>query len=155
MAREGFSRGDLLLFVAVLAVAGAAVSAYLTYEWYAAFGSSVCDLNNYFSCSVVGQSAYASIAGIPTSTVGLAGFLILLGLAVGAFRGRERIGPWSVDRWLLVFAGLGALVGLGLTLIEMFVIRAICIFCALGFAIDLGILYLAWRLGRAPLAAGA
>ena len=155
MAREAFSRGDLLLFVAVLAVAGAAVSAYLTYEWYAAFGSSVCDLNNYFNCSAVGQSAYSSFAGIPTATVGLAGFLILLVLAVGAFRGLERIGPWSVDRWLLVFASLGALVGLGLTLIEIFVIHAICIFCALGFAIDLGILTLAWRLSSAPLAAGA
>ncbi len=155
MAREPFSRGDLLLFIAVLAVGGAAVAAYLTYEWYTAFSSAVCVINPLFDCKAVGTSPYASFAGVPTSLVGFGGFLILLGLAVVAFRGVERIGPLSVEMWILAFAVLGALVGLGLTLIEIFVIQAICIFCVLGFAIDLGILYLGWRLRPAGAATGA
>lgn len=148
MARERWSRGDVLLLVAVLAAAGAAVAMYLAYEWYTAFGSSVCDIGNYFSCSAVGTSSYASIGGVPTAFIGLGGFLILLGLSVAALRGIEALGPWSVDTWILAFAVIGALAGFGLTLVEIFIIRAVCLFCAAGFALDLGVLALAWRLRR-------
>lgn len=148
MTRESFSRGDLLLLTAIFSAAGAAVAAYLAYEWYAAFNSSVCDINSYFSCRAVGQSSYASIAGVPTALVGLGGFVILLGLSLGAFRGVERIGLWSTDSWILLFASLGALVGLGLSYLEVFVIQAVCILCATGFALDLGILAVAAVLRR-------
>ncbi len=148
MARARMSRGDLLLLNAVLAAAGAAVAVYLTYEWYTAFESAVCDFNSFFSCSAVGRSSYASIAGVPTSLIGLAGFLILLGLSVASFRGIETVGPWSVDTWTLVFSVVGACVGLGLSLIEVFIIRAVCVLCAAGFALDLGILGVAWKLRR-------
>ncbi len=155
MAREPFSRGDLLLFSAVLAVGGIAVAGYLTFEWYTAFGSSVCDLNNYFSCAQVGKSPYAAVAGVPTSLLGFGGFVLLLVLSVLALRGTEWIGPWSVDGWIFLFAVLGALVGFGLTLIEIFVIQAVCVFCAIGFVLDLGILALAWSLRRGASAAAA
>ncbi len=143
MARAGLSRGDLLLLAAVLAAAGAVVSAYLTFEWYVSFTSTFCDISSYLSCSAVGTSSYAAIDGIPTATVGLAGFLILFGLAFAAFRGHARLGPWSTDAWTVLVASLGALTGLGLTLIEIFVIEHICILCAAGFALDLGILAVA------------
>ncbi len=144
------SRGDLLLLLAILAAAGAAVSAYLVYEWYASFSSAVCDINAYFSCSAVGRSAYAAVDGVPTATVGLAGFLVLLGLSLEGFRGRRRLGSWSLDRWTILFAALGAIVGLGLTLIEVLVIQAVCVLCAAGFALDLGILGVALSLPRKP-----
>jgi len=143
MAREPLSRADLLLFGAVLSVAGVADAAYLVWEWYAAATSTACDINNYFSCTTVRNSVYSSFLGIPTAAVGLGGFLILLALFVLAFRGRERLGPWPVDIWLLLFATLGALVGLALSFIEIFVINAVCLFCAAGFALDLGILAIA------------
>lgn len=149
MARERLSRGDLLMVAAILAIAGTVVAAYLTYEHFVSYNSSFCDINNFWNCSAVGKSPYGAVAGIPTSTVGLGGFLILLGLTIAAFRGVTLIGPWTVDRWLFVFAVLGALIGLGLTLIEIFVIHAICILCATGFALDLGIVALAVLLPRA------
>ena len=142
------SRGDLLLLNAILAAGGVAVSIYLTYEKLVAFSSSFCDLNNYFSCSVVGSSAFASIGPVPTALVGFAGFLLLLGLSIAAFRGVERIGPWSVDGWTLALAIVGALLGLGLTFVEVFVIQAVCLLCAAGFALDLGILAIAVVLRR-------
>ena len=148
MAREPLSRGDLLLLGALLAVAGIADSAYLTYEKYAAAASQACDLNPFFNCTVVQTSPYSSVLGIPTAVLVLGGFVILTALFVLAFRGVERIGPWSVDFWLLLFATLGALIGLGLSLIEVFVIHAICLFCAAGFGLDLGILALAAVLRR-------
>lgn len=135
------SRGDLLLLVALLAVFGVVDAVYLTYQWYQAASASWCDLNPLWSCTAVRESPYASFGGVaPTSLVGVAGFVVLLALAVLALRGVEKVGPWSVDRWLLVFAILGSLVGLGLSIIEVFVIHAICILCVLGFVLDLIIL---------------
>lgn len=148
MARGGFSRGDLLVLVAVLALFGVADSAYLTWQWYEAANATWCDLGSYFSCSRVRESLYAAVGGIPTAVVGVAGFAILLGLAVLAIRGWEMLGPWSVGRWIFRLAFLGGALGLFLTLLEVFVIQAICILCVLGFALDLGILGAAWLLLR-------
>lgn len=148
MAREGLSRGDWLLLAAILSAAGAAVSALLTWQWYTGQASGVCDVSPFWNCTIVRNSTWSSFAGIPTATAGLAGFVILLGLSVAALRGIDRLGPWSTDAWLLAFAVLGALIGLGLSLIEVFVISAVCIFCATGFALDLGVLGVAVVLRR-------
>lgn len=148
MAREGLSRGDLLLLGAVLSAAGAGISAYLTWAKIASSISAVCNVNAFVNCEVVLVSPYSSFLGIPTATVGLGGFLILLSLFLLGFRGRERIGPLSVDTWVLGFAALGALAGLGLTFIEVFVIQAICLFCVAGFVLDLAVLGTAYLLRR-------
>lgn len=145
----GLSRGDRLLLIAVLAAAAMADSGYLTFQYYEAASSSWCDLSSFFNCTLVRQSPYAAIGGVlPTATIALAGFLVILLLVVLAFRGRERLGPWSVDRWILVLAVLGGLAGLGLTFVEIFIIQAVCILCVIGFALDLGILGIAWTLDR-------
>jgi len=143
MAREGLSRGDLLLLVAVLAAFGIADSLYLTWQWYDTASASWCDLDTYFSCTKVRESTFAAIGGVPTAIVGVAGFAILLSLGLLALRGRDALGPWPTTRWLLAFASSGAAIGLGLTLVEVFVIQAICILCVLGFALVLGILAVA------------
>lgn len=150
MPRESMSRGDVLLIIAVLAVFGVVTSAYLAWQWYEAARATWCDLGDYFSCTKVRESPYAAVAGIPTAAVGIVGFAILFVLAALALRGIDRIGPWSLDRWLLFFAILGALTGIGLTFVEIFVIQAICILCVLGFVLDLGILGLAAILVRSP-----
>ncbi|OGS48513.1 MAG: hypothetical protein A3K68_00880 [Euryarchaeota archaeon RBG_16_68_13] len=150
MAGASLSRGDLLLLVVVLGAFGIADSAYLAFQFYEAPGKSWCDLSDYFSCTAVRESPYASFAGIPTAVVGVVGFGILLSLAILALRGREEIGPVRVTDALLAFAILGALAGTVLTLIEIFVIQAICILCVIGFALDLGILGLALLLRAAP-----
>lgn len=143
MAREGFSRGDLLLLVAVLAAFGIADSLYLTWQRYEAASASWCDLDTYFSCTKVRESTFAAIGGVPTAIVGVAGFATLLALGLLALRGRDVLGPWPTTRWLIAFAALGAAIGLGLTVVEVFVIQAICILCVLGFALVLGILAVA------------
>ena len=150
MARERMSRGDLLLLVAVLAAFGIVDAAYLTYQWYEAAAHTWCDFDPFWNCTAVRTSIYASLGGVvPTALVGAAGFAILMVLAVLALRGVEKVGPWSVGRWLLAFAALGGILGVGLTLVEIFVIQAICILCLLGFILDLGILGVAVLAGRA------
>jgi len=134
------SPGDLLLLTATLAVFGIATSAYLTWQWYEAANRTWCDLDAFFSCTKVRESPFSAVAGLPTAFVGVAGFGILLAFSVSALRGIERVGPFTTTRWLWIFASVGALVGIGLTFIEIFVIQAICLLCAIGFALDLGIL---------------
>ena len=148
MSDERISEGDLLVLVILLSVAGCAVSGYLTWQWYQAASSTWCDVSSYFSCSRVRESPYSAVAGIPTAVVGLLGFLALSALAALLFLGRPAIGPVRVLPALLVLASLGAVIGVGLTVIEVAVIQAVCILCATGFAIDLAILALVivlWR----------
>lgn len=147
MATTSLQRGDLLMLVAVLAAVGVADAAYLTYEWYVP--ANFCDISPTLNCSKVRASPYAVIGGVPTAVVGLGGFLILLGLAALGLRGVPSLWRWSTDQWLLAFALLGAAIGVVLTLVEIFLIGAICILCVVGFALDLGIVGLAVMLRRA------
>ena len=133
--------GDKLLLIAVLAAAGTVVALYLT--WYYYNPSPWCTFSPGWDCEKVRNSVFGNVGGIPTATVGVAGFAIMLALAVLPFRGVERVGPWTTDRWLLVFAIMGALIGLGLTIVEIFVIESICVLCLVGWFLDLGILGLA------------
>lgn len=155
MVGSRLSRGDLLLLSAVLAIAGAGDAAYLTWMWYSEAGASWCDINAYLSCSAVGRSVFASFAGVPTAVIGFLGFGLLATLAVLALRGSQRILGRRIEVAVLGVAILGAIIGAGLTILEAFVIQAVCILCAFGFVLDLGILGLAAALVRtvpAPIA---
>ncbi|HKZ98878.1 MAG TPA: vitamin K epoxide reductase family protein [Thermoplasmata archaeon] len=147
MARTRLTRGDLWLFAAILAGFAVADAAVLTWQWYAPSGTW-CDLGTYFSCTRVRESPFASVAGIPMAGIGLAGFAGLLGLALAGLLGVERLGPLAPARDLLILAGVGGVLGAVLTGIEVFVIESVCLLCAIGFGLDLGVLGLAWRLRR-------
>ncbi len=148
MPDERISEGDFLVLVVLLSIAGTVVSGYLTWQWYEAASSSWCDVDAYFSCSRVRESPYSAVAGIPTATVGVAGFLSLLGLTILLLLGRRSIGRIRMLPALLAFASVGAAIGAGLTVIEVAVIQAVCVLCAAGFAIDLVILGLVVTLSR-------
>jgi len=146
------TRGDLLLLIAVLAAFGVVDSAYLTWQWYAAASASWCDLDAFFSCTRVRESPWAAVGGVPTATVGLAGFALLFALALGLLTGRTSIGPWPISTWLVALAGVGVGIGAALTLVEVFVIQAVCILCTLAFGIGLASFAAALPLARdAPL----
>jgi uncharacterized membrane protein len=147
------SRGDLYLLVAMLAAFGIVTSAYLTWQWYEAAGASWCDLDAYFSCTKVRESPWASVADIPTATVGVVGFGVLLVLGLAGLRGWASLGPWPMVRWLLGFSSAGVAIGTGLTLVEVFVIQAVCVLCVLAVGLGLGAFGGSVglvRIGRAP-----
>ena len=103
------SRGDLLLLVAVLAVFGVVDAAYLTWEWYAAPSASFCDLNSYWSCSEVRNSPFASIGGVvPTSVIGLGGFLFDGALFFMYYVGQGLGMIFQAVGFLLVFLGIAS-----------------------------------------------
>ena len=76
------------------------------------------------------NSVYAKIYGVPVAFIGLAGYLVLLGLALAAL---ETEG--SAQRRLLGLGFVLALGGVGfsayLTYIELYVLEAICVWCVI------------------------
>lgn len=116
-----------LIVIAILALAGVAVSAYALWQHYAPLGSGFCNLSETFSCDLVNQSAFSDVFGIPVAGIGIVGYGLLFALALGALFDPSfapRILPWAL---------VAALAGFGfsayLTYIELFVIGAACVLC--------------------------
>ncbi len=155
MGRWHLSRGDLLLLVLILALFGVGDSAYLAAQWYNGSSASWCDVSPYLSCTRVGESSYAAAGGVPTAMAGVVGFLLLTALSSLALLGVPVSGRWRWEAWMVGLAGAGTAVGVGLTLVEVLVIQALCPLCLLGFLLDLAILGLAVALVRVPSGSGA
>ncbi len=113
------SERRLRVAIAVLAIAGVGVAAYLTYVHYA--DTEAFCVAGGGGCEKVQSSEYAELAGVPVALLGLVGYgLILASLAVPGEPGG-------------LAAALLALVGFGfsayLTYLELFEIDAICQWC--------------------------
>jgi uncharacterized membrane protein len=108
----------LRLAVLVLALAGLAIAAYLTYVHYAEL-EPVCGLGG--DCERVQTSDYADVAGIPVALLGLIGYaLILASLFVPG-----ELGVVACATFALVGFGFSAY----LTYREIVTIDAICTWC--------------------------
>jgi uncharacterized membrane protein len=109
----------------VLSLLGILVSGYLSVKRLTG-GSLAC--SRWAQCDAVNNSGYAKIYGVPVAFIGLAGYLVLLGVALAAL---QTWGP--THRRLLAISFVLALGGVGfsayLTYIELFVIEAICNWC--------------------------
>jgi uncharacterized membrane protein len=109
----------------VLSALGVLVSGYLSLKRFTG-GSLAC--TRWAECDVVNNSIYAKISGVPVAFIGLAGYLVLLGLALAALRSSG-----VAQRRLLTSSFLLALGGVGfsayLTYLELYVIEAICVWC--------------------------
>lgn len=103
--------------IASLALAGVVVSVLALHVHYST-ETQPCSINEKWDCGVVNHSPFAEIAHIPVAALGIAGYLLLAGLALA----RQRI-----------LLALAAVVGLGfalyLTHIEKDVLMAWCIYC--------------------------
>jgi uncharacterized membrane protein len=110
--------------VAVLALVGVAISAYLTWVHYADIEPLCSAISN---CARVQTSKYAELGGVPVALIGLLGYLAILGSLVV---------PGEDGRVLGLFL---ALVGVGfsgyLTYLELGVIHAICQWCVASAAV--------------------
>jgi vitamin-K-epoxide reductase (warfarin-sensitive) len=103
--------------LALLAVIGIAVSALALREHYRT-DTSPCSINEKWDCGIVNHSPYAVLWGIPVATIGIAGYLLLGGLALA--RRYLALSPLS----------LGALAfSLYLAHIEAHLLGVWCIYC--------------------------
>lgn len=121
---EPGGRGRLWMPV-VLSAFGILVSGYLSVKRFTG-GSLAC--SRWAQCDVVNTSVYAKIYGVPVAFIGLAGYLVLLGVALAVL---QSSGP--TQRRLLGLSFLLALGGVGfsayLTYLELYVIEALCNWC--------------------------
>lgn len=136
--------------VALLALIGAFISAYLLLYSLGYYGYILCGTG---ACEVVQSSRYAVFLRIPVPGWGLAwyGGMLVLALA-GAARGVEARGP---GRLLALGAAAGLAFTVYLTFIEAFVLQAWCRWCVVSAVLSVLIFLLVapWRwLKREPAA---
>jgi uncharacterized membrane protein len=109
--------------VAVLALAGIAVSAVSLYHHYGTSQTSYCDFGATFNCDVVNRSVYSTVLGVPDALIGILGYAVLFVLA--------RFYRTKAEMPFIILgastAGLGF--ALYLTYIEKFVLATWCILC--------------------------
>src|SRR5215470_3888148 len=65
----------------ILALIGLTASSLALREHYRPYGDAPCDINDRWDCGIVNHSPYAVIKGVPVAAVGMAGYLLLGGLA--------------------------------------------------------------------------
>lgn len=111
--------------LALLAVVGILIALYLTLYKMGVIGVLSCSIG---SCETVNTSKWSMLLGIPIAEWGLAAYLALFGLAIaGSAEAREQ--SITIARLLVALAGWSMLFSAWLTYLELFVIRAICIWC--------------------------
>jgi uncharacterized membrane protein len=113
----------LLLLIAVLSLAGVAISSVSLQHHYAKSATAYCDLAENFSCDIVNRSAYSSVMGFPVAGIGIAGYLALLALST-VYRSRV-----ETPGRLLLAALAGLVFALYLTYVEARVLYTWCILC--------------------------
>jgi uncharacterized membrane protein len=131
---------------ALLALLGLFDAAYLALERTLGDTSIFCPTGG--GCTTVQSSAYATLLGVPVAYIGVAGYAVLLGLALLSLS-VDRLAGLSVPALLLVFASGGLLFSLYLTYLQLFEIKAICFWCVISALLELGIwaaALLDWRL---------
>jgi uncharacterized membrane protein len=119
----------------LLALIGLGDSLYLTVQHLS--GKSVkCSVTN--GCSAVLGSAYATVAGIPTASLGMLAYFVAFSLATLALFGyvwaRTALALWVVPMVLTT---------LGLLYVQAFVLHAFCQFCLLSAGLTLALAVLA------------
>ena len=92
-------------------------------------------------CNIVQSSRYASILGIPVAVLGLLNYLTLGGIWVWR-RALTNRSPGFVSYSLLILTTVGLLFSIYLTLLELFVIHAICIWCLTSAVVTTGLFIL-------------
>ena len=80
----------ILRGIALVALAGLAVSSVSLVHHYGREQTSYCDLGASFNCDIVNRSVYSAVLGIPVALIGILGYLGLLGLAT-VYRTRPRL----------------------------------------------------------------
>lgn len=136
------------MLIAALAFAGIFLAVYLTLYKLGAIGELACSVGQ---CETVNLSRWATFLGLPVAAWGTGFYLIVFAVAFLGTADRFAEASW-VPPALLGLTGWGVVFSGWLTYLELFVIRAICMWCVVS-AILVVILFvlsaLEWRAHRA------
>lgn len=131
--------------IAVLALAGIAVSSVSLYHHYGTSKTNYCDFGENFNCDIVNRSTYSTVLGIPDALIGILGYAALLALATLYRRKAE------TPVMLLMASVVGLGFALYLTYIEAFVLATWCILCLSSLTIIFLIAVLSAYLATTPI----
>ena len=153
-------RGGLAFAVIILATA-TVVAGYLVLHHVRSVGdpfySRVCNPSHTWlglplACDDVAQSAFGSLAGVPISVLGVAFYLVLLGLAALAYARRDALGQralsllWGGTLFAVAYAAV-------LLVAQVLVIHAFCPFCLALYGLHVALLAaVLWSAGLSPKA---
>lgn len=131
------------LSVAALSAAGLVLAGHLAYAKLAGGSALFCEAGS--GCDVVQASRYAVFLGLPTALWGAGLYAAIGGIALSGLDAR---------RWLAAFllAVAGASFSAYLTFLELFVIRAVCVYCVASAVIAVALF--GRLLARRPRATG-
>lgn len=113
----------LFAIIAILSLAGLALSAVSLQRHYAKSDTNFCDFSQKFSCDIVNRSEWSEITGIPVAGIGVAGYVALFLLST-FWKSR----PETPTR-LLAASAAGFVFALYLTYVEAFDLKTWCILC--------------------------
>lgn len=111
-----------------LALAGLAVSIYLTVEHFTAGVTLACPVGGAVDCAEVTSSDQSRFLGIPVAVLGLVFFAAMLALCLPRVWAVRDPRVW---KGRLVAAGVGLAFALWLIFAEIFIIEAICLWCTI------------------------
>lgn len=120
---------NLMSVIAVLALAGVAVSGLSLYHHFGKSKTSFCDIGQTFNCDLVNRSPYSVVAGVPVALIGVLGYCAILALCTVY---REKA---ETPVMLLIAAVAGLLFAVRLTYIEAHALGVWCILCLSSFAL--------------------
>jgi uncharacterized membrane protein len=109
--------------IAILALAGMMAAILALREHYRT-DASPCSINEKWDCGTVNKSRFAMIKGIPVADIGITGYLLLAGLAIG-------------KQWRLLAAAAVPAFAFSLYLahIEKDILETWCIYCVISLAL--------------------
>jgi uncharacterized membrane protein len=135
----------VLIALLVLAFLGIADSWYLA-ESAATDTPLICGPGMLEGCNAVAQSPYSKLFGIPLGVYGVLFYGLLFVAAAATFTGQLKHGA----KFLLALTAFGALASLVFVFVQVFLIKALCIYCLASAGISFATLLAAWRLVYKP-----
>lgn len=138
--------------IAVLSLAGIFVSAYLWLYKLGYMGAIACGATG--GCEIVQSSPQSAFLGIDVAFIGVAGYVVLLALALASLQPRFLHGGWPL-RLLALLSGGAFGFTLYLKYLEFFVIHAVCRWCVVSAVLITVIFLLSVRELRRATPTGA
>ena len=122
--------------VAALALVGLLVSTYLLLYKLGVLGRIVCAGTE--SCERVQLSRWSELLGVPVAAYGVAGYAVLLALALFGLR-IDQVARPAPTRWIAGLSAGGVLFSIWLLYLELTAIHAICLWCSVSGVVILAI----------------
>jgi len=109
--------------IVLLALAGVVLSTLALRVHYST-GTEPCSINEKWDCGIVNHSPFAEIDHVPVAAIGIAGYLVMVLLALARRR-----------TLLAVLAVLALAFSLYLTRVEKYVLEVFCVYCVISLGI--------------------